>query len=121
MNLERRPNLFIIGAMKSGTSSLHAYLGTHPSVFMCEPKEPGYFVEQLNLKRGRGWYSKLFHGAEGASIRGESSTEYTKAPMYGGVPQRLAEFNPQAKIIYLMRDPIERSISHYWHMVRWHG
>ena len=41
-----RPNFFIIGAMKSGTTSLHSYLNDHPDIFMCHPKEPSYFVER---------------------------------------------------------------------------
>lgn len=112
-----RPNLFIIGAMKSGTSSLHRYLGSHPAVFMSEPKEPGYFVEELTWPNGEAWYLNLFAGAAGRPIIGESSTEYAKAPSFGGVPERIARFNPEARFIYVMRDPVERAISHYWHMV----
>lgn len=112
-----KPNLFIIGAMKSATSSLHGYLGSHPDVFMSEPKEPGYFVEELAWSCGEPWYLDLFANAGGRSVVGESSTEYTKAPWYGGVPERIARFNPDARFIYLMRDPVERTISHYWHTV----
>ena len=130
MNPQRRPNLFIIGAMKSGTSSLHAYLGAHPSVFMCEPKEPCYFVdrvdlnryvENLGLWRGEDRYLALFNEAGAATIVGESSTAYAKAPRIKGVADRIARFNPDARFIYLMRDPVERTVSHYWHMVRHYG
>ena len=48
MTATHRPNLFVIGAMKSGTSSLHKYLGEHPQIFMSPEKEPGYFVPELN-------------------------------------------------------------------------
>ena len=125
-----RPNLFIVGAMKSGTSSLHRYLGEHPEVFMCEPKEPSYFVKREQLKwpaiekygfwRGEEIYLRLFAAAGNATVIGESSTLYTKAPGISGVPDRIAAFNPNARIIYLMRDPVERTLSHYWHMVREH-
>jgi hypothetical protein len=104
--------------MKSGTTSLHAYLREHPQIFMSRLKEPGYFVEELNLDRGEAWYLDLFAGADGARVIGESTTDYTKYPKYRGVAERIARFNPEARFIYLMRDPVERTISHYWHAVR---
>lgn len=125
----RKPNLFIVGAMKSGTSSLHSWLGAHPAIFMCEPKEPCYFVEPSQLRwpaaeRLGLWgkeeqYLRLFANSGDAAFLGESSTLYTKAPRVTGVPERIAGFNPDARIIYVMRDPVERTISHYWHQVRW--
>jgi len=111
------PNLFIIGAMKSGTTSLHNYLNSHPDVFMCEPKEPSYFVEEKNYSKGENWYLDLFQGAGVAPIVGESSTDYTKLPVYKGVPEKIKQFNPDAKFIYIMRDPVERIISHYWYSI----
>jgi len=113
-----KPNLFIIGAMKSGTTSLHNYLDMHPQIFMSANKEPGYFVEELTLNRGPHWYQSLFEGAEKLKYRGESSTHYTKLPRYSGVAERIHNFNKEAKLIYIMRDPFERMISHYWHAVR---
>ena len=113
-----RPNLFIIGAMKSGTTSLHSYLRPHPQVFMSQLKEPGYFVEELHWNRGEAWYLNLVRDAGDAAVIGESTTDYTKYPKYGGVPERIARFNPEARFIYIMRDPVERTISHYWHAVR---
>jgi len=128
MGSSNRPNLFIIGAMKSGTSSLHHYLNTHPDIFMCEPKEPCYFVEpkQLNwseIKKLELWqnenrYLDLFQSASDVKIIGEASTLYTKAPQITGIPERIAQFQPHARLIYIMRDPIKRTISHYWHEVR---
>lgn len=123
-----KPNLFIIGAMKCGTSSLHEYLNAHPEIFMCEPKEPCYFVhpDQLNwpdIKKLKFWeseerYLELFKAGDSANIIGESSTLYTKAPGISDVPDRIYQFNPSARFIYIVRDPIERTISHYWHEVR---
>lgn len=112
-----RPNLFIIGAMKAGTTSLHYYLGGHPQVYMSEPKEPNYFVRELNWDRGLDWYLELFAQAGAASVVGESSTEYSKLPTYQGVAPRVHQFNPRARLVYLMRDPVERIISQYWHNV----
>lgn len=116
--------------MKSGTSSLHLYLGEHPQIFMCEPKEPSYFVtredltlwypwmEQQGYWKGEDRYLALFALAGTRRVIGESSTSYTKLPQITGVVERLARFSPQARFIYIMRDPVERTISHYWHMVR---
>lgn len=116
-----RPNLFLVGAMKCGTTSLHNYLGAHPQIFMTgEPwKEPAYFVEGLNSAKGEEWYGKLFAAAGQATYRGESSTDYTKFPHYLGVADRIARFAPDARILYLVRDPVVRSISHYWWEVQW--
>lgn len=118
-----RPNLFIIGAMKSGTTSLHEYLDTHPQISMSDEKEPGYFVEELGLHKGEEWYrSRWTHDGDYRYV-GESSTHYTKLPIFQGVPERLFRFNPEARLIYIMRNPFDRIVSHYWHALRdeYHG
>ncbi|MDX1600396.1 MAG: sulfotransferase [Anaerolineales bacterium] len=114
----RRPNLFIVGAMKCGTTSLHHYLNQHPDIFMSEPKEPQYLVDSPWYPKDLDWYLELFREAGDAIYAGESSTFYSKLPVYPGVPERISRLSPDARIIYLMRDPIDRIISHYWHMVR---
>jgi sulfotransferase family protein len=116
-----RPNLFLIGAMKSGTTSLHAYLGSHPQIFMCPQKEPEFFAKETVLARGEDWYLTLFAAAENESVIGESSTVYSRVPLFPRVPERIAKFNPEARFIYVMRDPIERTISEYWYHVRFCG
>lgn len=122
MRMLEKPNLFIIGAAKSGTTALHHHLGAHPDIFLSEPKEPGFFVPELNYyPSDETWYLGLFENSHGARYRGESSTHYTKRPMYEGVPDRIAAFvDDEPRFIYLMRDPIERAISHYLHNVRKH-
>jgi hypothetical protein len=129
----RLPNLFLIGAMKSGTNYLRKLLNAHPDIFMCEPEEPSYFVDPRHLKavypqmweRGL-WqsqerYLELFRSAGDATILGEASTNYSKLPIVPGVPERIASFNSEARFMYVLRDPVERAISHYWHMVRHHA
>ncbi len=118
-----KPNLLIIGAMKSGTTSRHDYLDTHPQIAMSEVKEPGYFVEELGLSKGEAWYLSLWDQASKYRYRGESSTHYTKLPVSQGVPERLFRFNPEARLIYIMRNPFDRVVSHYWHALRdqYHG
>ena len=65
------------------------------------------------------WYESLFKDVKDEVIVGESSTNYTKLPICNGVVQKIWEFNPDARFIYLMRNPIGRSISHYWHGVKY--
>jgi hypothetical protein len=113
------PNLFIIGAQKSGTTSLNEYLGYHAEIFMSPTKEPGFFVpEATYYPKDIGWYLSLFEGSEGRAFVGEASTHYTKRPLYDNVAPRLAAVVPDARLIYVMRDPIRRAISHYWHNIR---
>ena len=118
--MSRKPNLFIIGAQKCGTTSLHHYLAAHPEIFLSEPKEPGYFVPEIDYyPRDREWYLGLFEGAGNRRWVGESSTHYTKLPVFQGVVERIADFVDEApRFIYLMRDPVERAVSHYWHDLR---
>lgn len=114
-----KPNLFVIGAAKSGTTSLHHHLARHPDILMSEPKEPGYFAEGLDYyPTEEEWYLGLFENGENLRYRGESSTHYTKLPVYQGVAERIAAFCDEPRFIYLMRDPIDRAISHYWHNTR---
>lgn len=114
-----KPNLFVIGAAKSGTTSLHHYLARHPDVFMSEPKEPGFFVDELDYyPSDEEWYLNLFEEGATARYRGESSTHYTKLPVYSGVPERIARYCNEPRFIYLMRDPVDRAISQYWHNSR---
>jgi hypothetical protein len=129
----RKPNLFIIGAMKSGTTYLAKLLEAHPHIFICRPEEPSYFVESQQLRtlypkiwdlgywKSEDRYLRLFEAAVTATVIGEASTNYTKLPIVRGVPEKIRKFNPDARFIYILRDPIERTISHYWHMVRYHA
>lgn len=113
-----RPNFCVIGAMKTGSTSLNSYLKSHPDVFMSEIKEPGYFVKEIAWDKGEDWYLSLFEKVHNEKIIGEASTHYTKLPKYKGVLERIKKFNPDMKFVYVMRDPVKRTISHYWHNVR---
>jgi hypothetical protein len=113
------PNFFVIGAMKAGTTSLYQYLRAHPQIFMADDKEPCFFGSKLNWHRGREWYESLFHHAGDAIAVGEACTGYTKYPIHDGVPERMSQLIPEARLIYLVRHPIERIRSHYEHVHRY--
>ena len=104
------PNLFIIGAAKSGTTSLHAYLSDHPEISMAEPKEPQIF-SAAQWEDELGTYVEML--SADAPIRGESSTAYTFYPFIQGIPERIAASCPDARFIYMVRDPVQRMIAHY--------
>jgi hypothetical protein len=107
--------IVIIGAMKCGTSSLHRYLSLHPEICMSKPKELNFFIEENNWQKGLDWYLSRFDADK--SVWGESSMSYTKWPMLSGVPRRMHSCIPGATLVYLMRDPIDRIVSHYIHNV----
>jgi len=107
------PNLIIIGAQKCATTSLHYYLNFHPQVAMSREKELDFFALEANWDKGIEWYKAQFQAA--APIRGEASPRYTFYPLYQGVPQRMHELIPMAKLVYILRDPIDRIVSSYVH------
>ena len=107
------PNLLIIGAAKCGTSSLHYYLDQHPDVSMSRPKETNFFVRDDWLAL-RSWYESRFDVS--AAVRGEASPSSTLFPYFRGVPERVHSLVPDAKLIYLVRDPLARLVAHYVEM-----
>jgi sulfotransferase family protein len=122
------PNFLVIGAMKAGTTSLYHYLRCHPQVFMPRSKELNFFVEDDRVGRwreglgrwndGLGWYAQQFEEGEGAVALGEASVKYTLYPYIHGVPSRIAKTLPGVRLIYLVRHPIQRMRSHFWHVFR---
>ncbi|MBS1678968.1 MAG: sulfotransferase [Actinobacteria bacterium] len=107
------PNLIIIGGLKCGTTSIHHYLGLHPEIQMSKPKELNFFVAELNWDLGLDWYASRFD--DRFKVRGESSPHYTNLPRYDGVAERIKTHCPDAKLIYMVRDPIKRILSHWVH------
>lgn len=120
------PNLFVIGASKAGSSALHAYLKYHPDIRMSDEKEPCFFVDQDELRKAwpimarrpcsHDWnaYLDLYAGGESARYRGEGSVYYSQTPHRSGVPARIFRAAPDARIIYVVREPVSRTIAHYW-------
>jgi hypothetical protein len=109
------PNLVVVGGLKCGTTSLHHYLNLHPEVQMSRPKELNFFVAELNWPLGPEWYASHFSGR--ASVRGESSPHYTNRPRFEGVAERMRSVVTDVRLVYMVRDPIERMLSHYLHNV----
>ncbi len=110
------PDFIVIGAMKSATTTLHEQLARQPGLFMSRPKEPNFFSDDEIYARGIAWYRSLFPLAGEGAIRGESSTHYTKLPTYPRTVERMTRALPRLKIVYVMRQPIERLVSHYVHL-----
>lgn len=132
------PDFLIIGAMKCGTTTLHAILDRHPQVFL-PPNEvfffdiddfiqhPDFFPFDGERWEDRDfearaeaywrWYAKLYAAAKPGQLRGDESTTYLAAAR---APERVAAANPQARLVVMLRDPVERAYSNYWHLLR-HG
>ena len=120
------PNLFVIGASKSGSSALHAYLRVHPDIAMSSEKEPCYFVDQQELEdawpimarqpcsHDRDAYLALWDENPNARYRGEGSVYYSQSPHKSGIPARIKSACPDARIIYTVREPVSRAVGHYW-------
>jgi hypothetical protein len=105
------PSFFVAGAAKSGTTSLHVYLDQHPDIFMSKPKEPFFFEAEYD--RGPGYYyRRYFGGWNGQREVGESRHRNLYLPY---IPARIHDYNPQARILAILRNPAERTISHWWH------
>lgn len=113
------PNFFIVGAAKAGTTSLNAYLGKHPDVFMSALKEPHYFAS-FELKpefdnfqpviRDSRAYQELFRGSENCRAVGEASPSYLCDP---DAATLIRSSIPESKIIISLRNPVQRAFSHY--------
>lgn len=115
------PTFLIIGAGKAGTTSVNYYLGLHPEIQMSPLKETNFFagppegkpyaigqVERLSD------YERLFDPS--TPVRGEASPNYAAHPVRTGAPERIRRLIPDAKLIYLVRDPISRAVSHHQHL-----
>ena len=109
------PDFFIVGAPRSGTTSLHEYLNKIPEIFMCT-KESGYFSKfSIGRVTTEQEYKNLYSNSENNQLIGESTAIYLRDPE---TPDLIYKANPKAKIIILLRDPIERAHSHYLKYIR---
>ncbi len=112
-----KANLFIVGFPKSGTSSLYFWLKQHPNVFMSNKKEPSFFSKDFELVgqiKNRNEYNNLFLKAYKEKIIGEASTSYSFSKE---APIKIKKYNPEAKIIFIIRDFSDMLESLYIHRV----
>lgn len=109
------PDFLVVGAAKSGTTSLHHYLRQHPQIFMTSPKELRYFSE-CNYGCGEAWYRSHFPlFRKNGSVVGEGTPSYFAFPKGA---QNIHQDIPRVKLIAILRDPTKRAISHYFHSKR---
>lgn len=109
------PSFIVIGAMKCGTHSLHRYLNSHKGLNSSIVKETNFFSSEGDFKKGIAWYHSLFR--QPGKVGFEASPNYTKRHIFSGVPERMSKVLPNVKLIYVVRAPIERMLSHYIHSV----
>ncbi len=115
------PDAFIIGAQRAGTTSLSALLDQHPKIVLSTPKEPDFF--SVNWESGLDWYRSCFRRLDAILIDASVGYSMAKSSTLLGdrpdvVPSRIHEVSPQARFVYMVRDPAERCYSAYWHEVR---
>ena len=112
----------IIGAMKSGTTSLFNYLSEHPEIAPCRMAEPHFFAKPFKYDKGLDWYRELWDwDPDRHTVAVEASTNYAKGFKFEDVPRRIAETAEAGcdfRFLYIMRDPVDRLVSQYNHGVR---
>ena len=109
----RLPDFLGIGTQKGGTTYLHGLLTQHPQVFLAHPKELHFF--SLQHQRGLEWYASHFAKAKAEQRCGEVTPYYLFHPL---AAERIAAALPAVKLIVLLRDPVERALSQYFHSKR---
>ena len=110
-----KPDFIIVGAMKGGTSTLAYFLDKQNNIVMA-PGEINYFDNDKNFKKGQNWYLRQFKSKEYNKIWGEKTATYHYHEM---VPKRIYDYNPEIKLLWILRNPIKRAYSNYWHRVKY--
>jgi len=112
-----KPQFLIVGSAKCGTTALASVLEEHPDCCFSRPKEASFFQDNVdlerneNIARGWDWYQKFFDHFDGESIVGEGTPSYSDRSRSPKTAERIFDFNPDMKIIYMVRDPLGRQIS----------
>lgn len=111
-------HFFIVGAQRSATTYLYQLLDEHPQIEMAKPirPEPKFFLlDDLYAQGIDAYFAQFFDASAAPDRRGEKSTSYSESEK---AARRIADHFPQARIIFLLREPIERAVSNYWFSVR---
>lgn len=121
--LRRKVDFMLIGTQKGGSTALHEYLAQHPSCWGSYFKETGFFLYPNMNQKGLVWYMNQvwrerlpYRFSKSNCLLFESSTWYS---YWHEIPQRLYEYNPELKFIFLIRNPIERAYSQYNMLIHW--
>jgi hypothetical protein len=111
------PDFMIIGAMKAGTTTLYRDLEDQPGFFLPQIKEPAVLVRAASDAEARERYAYLYRSSPSGRPRGEASTHYTQRPRYEGIAERAWRlFGGDLRLVYLVRHPVERTLSHHGHL-----
>ena len=114
------PNFFLVGAARAATTSLWEWLGGHPEIYMSPLKEPHFFASEkprvVPVITSERDYLRLFKGVRDEKVIGEASPSYLRDPE---APARIKEVSPHARILIVLRDPVARAYSNYWHGLRY--
>lgn len=102
------PNFILAGAPKAGSSTFFEIIRQHPEIYMSEVKEPFFF--DFNYQKGISWYEDFFKSHQGEKMIGEATVWYMRWP---SVPQRIHQIIPNVKLLFILRNPIERAFSNY--------
>jgi len=114
MNRHTARHFFILGAAKAGTTSVHAWLDQHPAVRMSDPKEPFFF--EAEFEKGPDFYhARYFHAPETPQWLGDARHRNLYFPY---IPARIHALFPDARLIAVLRNPVDRAYAHWWHWYR---
>ena len=114
-----RPDFLVIGGMKCASTTMHEDLSMHPMI-ECGKKELNALLK-TDLAEIAAIYSNNFRGAQTEQLLGDVSADYSTLPTNPGVAERALKVAPGLKIVYIVRDPVRRALSHHKHMVNWSG
>ncbi len=109
-----RPDFLGIGAQRAGSTWLHELLAAHAGVYVPTRRKEVHYFDQY-FDRGSAWYEGFFREAEPGRVTGEVTPDYLHTP---GCAERIAENLPDAKLLVILRDPVERAYSHYKKLVK---
>ncbi len=109
------PTFLLCGVQRGGTTFLYRILDQHPSIGMSKKKEIHFFTRDQNYMKGLGWYAQFFIPIQHCIHRGEATPHYYRSEK---ARQRIRKDIPAIKCLFILRDPVERSYSHYWHHIR---
>jgi len=108
------PDFLVVGAMKAGSTTLMDYLVSHQEVGIPN-EEINYFDKDSNFEKGIDWYAKWFEGFSKYKIVGEKTPAYCYEPK---AVERIHQQNPAMKLVWILRNPVKRTYSNYWHYIR---